>query len=181
MRERRYYTPDEGVEWGKSVVIAIIIAFLIKTFIFNSTLVMGSSMEPTLHPSDRLFAEKISIYLKKYDRGDIIVLKAPDEDKKDYIKRIIGLEGDKVEIKDGQVYINNELLLEDYILEDSYTHSYGEISWLVPEGEVFVLGDNRDDGASKDSRVFGTISVDSIKAVTCFRYYPFDKSFGKIN
>lgn len=181
MREKRHYSPDQGIEWGKSIIIAILIAFFIKTFIFNSTYVMGSSMEPTLHPQDRLFSEKISTYFKKYNRGDIVVLKAPDENNKDYIKRIIAIEGDRIQIKEGNVYINDELSQELYIENDSYTHTYGESDWFVEEGYVFVLGDNRADGASKDSRVFGLIGLDSIKAKTIFRYYPFDGRIGKIH
>ena len=181
MRKRRFYQPDEGVEWLKSILIAFLIAFFIKTFIFNSTYVIGHSMAPTLYPKDRLFAQKIGLYLNKTSRGDIVVLKAPDEEGKDYIKRVIGLEGDLVEIKDGQVYVNGNLLVENYIEEGSYTHTYGIDQWLVPEGEVFVLGDNRAEGASKDSRVFGTVSLKNLKGITGFRYYPFNNRFGKLD
>lgn len=181
MRKRRFYEPDEGIEWIKSILIAFFIAFFIKSFIFNSTYVQGHSMAPTLYPKDRLFAQKISLYLKNTSRGDIVVLKAPDEKGKDYIKRVIGMPGDLVEIKDGQVYINGDPLVEKYIAEDSYTHTYGQSQWLVPEGQVFVLGDNRLEGASKDSRIFGTVSIKSLKGVTGFRYFPFNDRFGKLD
>ena len=120
-------------------------------------------------------------YFNGPKRGDVVVLEAPDTSNKDYIKRVIGVEGDKVEIIDGKVYVNEELLVEDYIEGDSYTHVYNENSWIVPKGEVFVLGDNREEGASKDSRYFGCVSIESIKGVTGFRYYPFDNRFGKID
>lgn len=171
----------ETIEWIKSITIAVIIAIVIKSFIFNTTYVLGNSMHPTLHEKDRLFANKISLYFKAPTRGKVVVLEAPDTSGKDYIKRVVGLENDIVEIKDGKVYINGDLLEEDYIEEDSYTHVYDQDTWEVPEGEVFVLGDNREEGASKDSRYFGCISVKSIKGVTGFRYFPFNKGFGKIN
>ncbi|MFY9285071.1 MAG: signal peptidase I [Tissierellaceae bacterium] len=167
-------------EWIKSFAVAIIIAIFIKTFIFNSTYVLGNSMYPTLHERDRLFAFKFPLYFSGPDRGDIVVLEAPDNEDKDYIKRVIGIGGDLVQIIDGQVYLNGQLLEEDYIEEGSYTEIYSEDTWLVPEGEVFLLGDNRREGASKDSRYFGCVPLESIKGITGFRYFPLDKRFGKI-
>jgi signal peptidase I len=172
---------NEAVEWIKSIVTAIIIAVFIKTFIFNTTYVLGNSMYPTLHEKDRLFALKFPLYFGGPHRGDVVVLEAPDSTDKDYIKRVIGIEGDKVEIIDGKVYLNDELLKEDYIADGSYTHIYNESLWIVPKGQVFVLGDNREEGASKDSRYFGCVDIDSIKGITGFRYFPFDNRFGKIN
>lgn len=171
---------SETVEWIKSIATAVVIAILIKTFIFNTTYVLGNSMYPTLHEKDRLFANKISLYFGGLSRGDVIVLEAPDTPKKDYIKRVIGISGDVVEIKEGKVYLNGALLKEDYIEENAYTHVYDESIWEVPEGYVFVLGDNRGEGASKDSRYFGCISVDTVKGITGFRYFPMDSRFGKI-
>lgn len=170
----------ETIEWIKSILLAVIIALLIKTFIFNTTYVLGNSMYPTLHERDRLFANKLPLYFSGPERGDIIVLEAPDSPNKDYIKRVIGIGGDTVAIVDGKVYLNGQILKEDYIEEGSYTHVYAENYWEVPEGYVFVLGDNREEGASKDSRYFGCITLDSIKGVTSFRYYPFNNRFGKI-
>lgn len=170
----------EVLEWIKSIGLAIVIAVLIKTFVFNTTYVLGNSMYPTLHERDRLFANKLSLYFGGPSRGDVVVLEAPDVPKKDYIKRVIGIEGDIVEIIDGKVYLNGSLLKEDYIDEDAYTHVYDKNRWVVPEDHVFVLGDNRDEGASKDSRYFGCISIETIKGITGFRYFPIDKRFGKI-
>lgn len=171
---------NETIEWIKSIVTAIVIAVLIKTFVFNSTYVLGNSMYPTLKEKDRLFALRVPLYFSGPSKGDVIVLEAPDNVDKDYIKRIIGLEGDTIKIIDGKVYLNGELLLENYIDHDSYTHIYDEDTWVVPPGYAFVLGDNRLEGASKDSRYFGCIPIESVKGVTGFRYYPFDKRFGKI-
>lgn len=171
---------NETMEWIKSIITAIVIAVLIKTFVFNSTYVLGNSMYPTLKEKDRLFAVRVPLYFSGPTRGDVIVLEAPDNADKDYIKRVIALEGDTVRILEGNIYLNGELLNEPYIDIDSYTHIYNEDTWVVPKGQVFVLGDNRLEGASKDSRYFGCISLDSIKGITGFRYYPIDKRFGKI-
>lgn len=167
-------------EWVKSFIVAIAIAFFIKTFIFNSTYVKGNSMYPTLQEKDRLFALKVPLYFSGPDRGDIIVLEAPDNEDKDYIKRVIGIGGDKVQIIGGLVYLNDELLIEDYIKQGSYTEIYSIDTWIVPEGQVFVLGDNRYKGASKDSRYFGCVPLELVKGITDFRYFPFNDRFGKI-
>ncbi|NLK44238.1 MAG: signal peptidase I [Tissierellia bacterium] len=180
MEENNKDVKKEVLEWIKSIGLAIVIAVLIKTFVFNTTYVLGNSMYPTLHERDRLFANKLSLYFGGPSRGDVVVLEAPDVPKKDYIKRVIGIEGDIVEIIDGKVYLNGSLLKEDYIDEDAYTHVYDKNRWVVPEDHVFVLGDNRDEGASKDSRYFGCISIETIKGITGFRYFPIDKRFGKI-
>jgi signal peptidase I len=171
---------NEALEWIRSIIAAIVIALVIKTFVFNTTYVLGNSMYPTLHERDRLFALKVPLYFNGPSRGDIIVLEAPDSPEKDYIKRVVGISGDTVEIEDGEVYLNGEILEEDYLEGNPYTHIYNDSIWVVQEGEVFVLGDNREEGASKDSRYFGTISLDTVKGITDFRYYPIDDRFGKI-
>lgn len=171
---------SEAFEWIKSILLAVAIALLIKSFVFNTTYVLGNSMYPTLQEKDRLFANKVPLYFSGPDRGEVVVLEAPDAPGKDYIKRVIGVAGDTVAIMDGGVYLNGELLEEDYIEEDTYTHVYDENYWEVDEDYVFVLGDNRNEGASKDSRYFGAVPVDSIKGITGFRYFPFNNRFGKI-
>lgn len=171
---------NEAMEWIKSILLAVVIALFIKSFIFNTTYVLGNSMYPTLQEKDRLFANKIPLYFSSPDRGEIVVLKAPDVANKDYIKRVIGIEGDTVAIVDGKVYLNGQLLKEDYIEEGLYTEIYGENYWEVPKDHVFVLGDNRHEGASKDSRFFGCVPLDSIKGITSFRYFPFNNRFGKL-
>jgi len=167
-------------EWAKSIGLAIIIALVIKAFIFNTTYVLGSSMYPTLHEKDRLFTNKVVYYIGEPDRGDIVVLEAPDDPEKDYIKRVIGIGGDTVEIDNGKVYVNDVAIDEEYLPDGSYTYTYDTSKWEVSLGRVFVLGDNRDKRASKDSRYFGTISVDSIEGKAFFRYFPFDNRFGSL-
>src|SRR5690554_7455551 len=98
MEEKNRDDKSETMEWIRSILLAIVIAVLIKTFIFNTTYVLGNSMYPTLHEKDRLFANKLPLYFSGPERGDVIVLEAPDAPGKDYIKRVIGLGGDTVAI-----------------------------------------------------------------------------------
>lgn len=179
-QEQKNNLRKEVFEWLKSIAFAVIIAILIKTFLFNTTYVLGYSMYPTLHERDRLFTNKIIYKISSPKRGDIVVLKAPDDPTKDYIKRVIGIEGDIVEIIDGKVYVNGEEYIEEYISEDAYTYSYENSVWKVEKGYVFVLGDNRNKGASKDSRYLGLIPIDSIKGKAVYRYFPFDSRFGSL-
>ena len=178
--EKRKYLVSEMKDWARSIIIALIVASLIKMFLFNTTYVLGNSMYPTLHEKDRLIANVVGLYFKEPERGDIVLLDAPDVARKKYVKRVVAVAGDLIEIIDGRVYLNKELLVEDYIMEGSYTGTYNKNSWKVKEGEVFVLGDNREDGASKDSRFFGCVSIDSIRGVTNFRFFPLSRA-GKLN
>ncbi|WP_252187695.1 signal peptidase I [Anaeromonas frigoriresistens] len=169
---------NEMFEWIKSIALAIVIAIIIKTFIFDTTYVLGYSMYPTLHEKDRLFTNKIIYLIGEPKKGDIVVLEAPDDPDKDYIKRVIGTEGDLVEIKEGIVYVNGNPVKENYIEGDIYTHN--DLKIKVPEEEVFLLGDNRVEGASKDSRYFGTVGIDSVNGKAFFRYFPFNDRFGML-
>lgn len=171
----------ETMEWVKSICIALVIGLLINSFLFRTTQVKGDSMNPTLEEKDRMISIKASLYFTNPSRGDVIVFKIPNAQNRAYIKRVIGVEGDKITIFGGNVYLNDELLVEDYIEEGVYTDTENENFWTVPKDELFVLGDNRHVGASYDSRSFGTIPVDSVKGITNFRYFPFGKKFGNIN
>ncbi|WP_227935790.1 signal peptidase I [Alkalihalobacillus deserti] len=153
----------ESWEWLKAVVIALVLAFVIRHFLFAPVIVDGESMMPTLEHNDRMIVNKISYTFGEPDRFDIIVFHAPAG--KDYIKRIIGLPGDEIEYRDDVLYVNGEALPEPYLDElkqayngDLLTRDFQEVT--VPEGELFVMGDNR--GRSKDSRDIGTIDIDEV-------------------
>lgn len=165
----------EIIEWTKCILVSVLVALVIKTFIFNSTKVIGSSMYPTLEENDRLFSNKVVYYIGEPERRDVVIIKAPDDPKKDYIKRVVGVAGDKIEIRDGLVYLNGEEIKEDYIEEGSFTETHIDESWEVPEDHLFVLGDNRAPGASKDSRSFGIIESKSVKGKASLRYFPFNR------
>lgn len=170
------YKSEEIRSWVKSIAIAVIISLFIRVFVFRLTFVVGESMYPTLNEGDRLFVNKIGTIFGGYSRGDIVILKSPVVEHKSYVKRIIGVGGDKVEIKEGNIYLNGDKLDEDYIAEGFYIYNTNEV-WEVPEGYVFVLGDNR--GASLDSRYFGCVPVSYLKGRVEYRYYPINKK-GKL-
>ncbi|MGA3677767.1 signal peptidase I [Lysinibacillus agricola] len=175
---------SEFWEWVKAIAFALMLTFVIKQFLFTPVLVKGASMMPTLEDHDRVIVNKIGPTLQSYDRFDIVVIEMNEET--NYIKRIIGLPGDKIEYKDDQLYINGEKYNEPYLdqykneLKDTGTLTYdftleqnlGETT--VPEGHYFVLGDNR--RVSNDSRnpEVGFISEEQIMGTTNIICWPME-------
>ena len=165
----------EIFEWIKVFALAIVFAFIITQFI-KPTLVRGDSMYSTLEEGDYLIINRMSYKFKEPERGDIIVFKSDlqqdDGSKKDLVKRVIGVSGDKVKIEDYKVYVNGEELIEPYINNEV---TEGNIDTVVPENSVFVLGDNRE--VSLDSRYdsVGFINNSDILGKVFFRLYPFNK------
>lgn len=202
------------LEWIVCILIAFVLALLIRYFIGTPTIVKQSSMYPTLVQNQRLILNRWSRTTKQMpERGDIITFEAPSEtyvsadefdnnviarynneptnwfskfvyyvleiNKESYIKRVIGLPGDHVQIKDGKVYINNEELDEPY-LQDNVTTNMGNgifSDLVVPENCVFAMGDNRDH--STDCRAFGCIPLEKIEGTVWIRFWPLNL-FGKV-
>ncbi|PFN02935.1 signal peptidase I [Bacillus cereus] len=168
-------TKKEVYSWIKSIAFAVCIVFICREFIFTPVVVKGASMEPTFENKNRIVVSKTSTI----ERFDTIVFKAPDKDEQ-YIKRVIGIPGDSVEMKDDVLYINGNPYEEPYVkrnnnIELSRVTSDFTLMELtgnkrVPNGYYFVLGDNR--LKSKDSRNFGFISTDSIVGEVKFQFYP---------
>jgi signal peptidase I len=154
-----------------TVLPAIVIALLIHLFLAQATRVYGSSMQPNLHTNERLVVEKVSYRFHGPRRGDIVVLQDPDGGPDLLIKRVVGLPGERVTVADGRVFVDGAPLDEPYL--NQATASNGR-AWSVPPLHVFVMGDNR--GASRDSRVFGPIPLDSILGRAVFRYWPPDEA-----
>lgn len=157
-------------EFLQSLVIAGILAFFIITFIAQSFVVDGRSMEPTLKDGERLFVNKFIYRFHPPERGDIIVFTPQGANNKKYIKRVIGLPGDTILVKDGKTYLNGEPIQENYIKE-SMKGTYGP--YQVPEESVFVMGDNRNHSA--DSRfpgIVGFVNYDSISGKAFWVYWP---------
>lgn len=150
-----------------TIVPAVVIALLIHAFLAQATRVYGQSMEPNLHSDERLVVEKLSYRFHGPRRGDIVVLHDPSGGPELLIKRVVGLPGERVTMSDGRVYIDGVALAESYLSQS--TQGSGR-SWLVPPLTVFVMGDNRN--ASRDSRVFGPVSLDQIVGRALFRYWP---------
>ena len=168
----------KSVVWSyvKIIIVALLLAFLIRTYVFDITKVDGLSMYPTLADNDNLITSKITYLVSEPQRGDIIVFDAPDAAGEDYVKRIIGLPNEEIVIDRGMVYINGQLLDEPY-LDGSYTE--GEIKMVIPDGFYFVMGDNRE--ISRDSRIsdVGVISSDQIHGKVVFRLFPLSE-FGSV-
>lgn len=156
------------------IFTALVLALIITRYVAHHTSVEGSSMETTLSNGDQIIVENISYYIHDPERFDVVVF--PNKEGVNYIKRIIGLPGETVQIADGYIYIDGEALLENYgneLMEDPGLAAE-EIS--LGEDEYFVLGDNRN--ASIDSRrdEVGTVKRDSIRGKAWFRFYPFSKA-----
>jgi len=161
------------VEWVAVIVGALVVALVVKTFLFQAFFIPSASMEPTLEEGDRVLVNKLSYDVHDIRRGDVVVFELP-EDKvgadgiKDLIKRVIGLPGDVIETRDGVVYVNDRRLDEPYLPEGTLTGDPGNGNnpaidrQTVPEGTVFVMGDNR--ANSHDSRYAdrGPIPIDSV-------------------
>ena len=187
IRKRKLPKPtiwEELLSWITSFVISFTILALFLVFVGKPFTVSGQSMYPTLHDSDRMFMSKLG----DIKRFDIVVLQAPDQDK-EYIKRVIGIPGDTIEVKDGKLYINGqvvdqpfintELLLNKTVYIDDFTlqELTGELK--VPEGKYFVMGDNR--GVSKDSRMIGFIERSAIEGKAVFTIWPLNRIGGQTN
>jgi signal peptidase I len=150
----------------ETIILTLLIFFLIQLVIRNFR-VVGSSMEPNLHDGQHLIIDKLSYRLHPPERGDIVVFHFPHDPSRDYIKRIIGLPGETVEIREGQVYINGKLLGESYSVNPG---SYSSKAVEVPEGSLFVLGDNRNN--SSDSHTWGTLPQGQIVGKSWLSYWP---------
>ena len=171
------------IEWIAVAVGALAVALLIKTFLLQAFYIPSGSMEPTLALGDRVLVNKLSYHLHDINRGDVIVFRKPPGepgDIDDLIKRVVATEGETVEFRDGNAYIDGLLLEEPYLNVDMPTNAKGPIPncentpestrCVVGEGRVFVLGDNRE--SSRDSRFFGPIENDSVVGRAFLKVWP---------
>lgn len=159
--------------WIKDILLAIVISFLMVVFLYQPVKVEGTSMQPELLDQERIFVNKFVYHFEGIQRGDIVVFWYPKDPSKSFIKRVVGVPGDLVQIKDGHVYINEQLLQERYV-PTGYQDldSYAPIR--VKEGFYYVLGDHRN--ASNDSRSWGLVPRKYIYGKAVFRYWPVDKA-----
>jgi signal peptidase I len=149
----------------QTLLMAVILYFLIDTVV-GRVRVENISMQPTLHEGQFVLVNKMAYRLGDFERGDVIVFHYPRNPEEDYIKRVIGLPGDVVEVRDEHVYINNQQLEEPYIASPpQYTNS-----WSIPDGQIFVLGDNRNQ--SSDSHSWGFVPEDYVVGKALIIYWP---------
>lgn len=161
------------------ILTAVVVAWIIKTFVVQPFYIPSSSMEPTLLPGDRVLVSKFVYRFTKPKPGDVVVFVAPSTNasfEQDFIKRVVATEGMKLKVKAGRLYINGKPQKENFTRPDTPSSFFGEIT--VPKGTVFVMGDNR--ANSKDSRYFGPIKKESILGKAYVIYWPPDR-FGWLN
>lgn len=173
----KYKIDKQIKEYAISIAVALVIALTLRCYVFARADVEGHSMDSTLNDKDIIFVEKVSLLTKSIKRGQIIIFDSNNSKEDIYVKRVIGVEGDEIEIKDGKVYLNGKVLDESYLDKNTYTNAGPFMErhkkYTVEKGHIFVLGDNR--GNSLDSRTIGPISLKDVKGHTIFRLYPFDK------
>ena len=158
--------------WLRDLGIALALAAFIILFLYQPVKVEGTSMMPSLDDQERIFINKFVYSIESVEPGDVVVFHYPRDPSTSYIKRVIAVAGDRVRIDDGQVFVNDKKIVEDYVasmyVDD---RSYPEI--VVPAHSYFVLGDHRN--MSRDSRDFGPVNERFIYGKAVFGYWPFDK------
>lgn len=187
METKQKKEKNELWEWTKALIIAFALAAFIRYVLFTPIVVDGESMMPTLHSGDRMVVNKVSYKISDIHHSDIVVFHAPE--KRDYIKRVIGLPGDTIEYKNDVLYRNGKVIDEPYLqqfkkaiqdggtlTEDFQLQDYVQKD-RVPEGYVFVMGDNRRN--SKDSRHIGLIPENKIIGKASIVFWPLDQ-FGLV-
>ena len=163
-----------AVTWLRDLVFSVLIAVVLIVFIYQPVKVEGTSMMPTLTDQERIFINKFTYRfgLGSIGRGDTVVFWYPQDTSKSYIKRVIGVPGDRVRVEGGQVFVNGTVLSEEYVPPENRDIS----SWrdgeeqVVPEGRYFVLGDHRNQ--SSDSRMWGYVPRENIYGKAVFIYWP---------
>jgi len=158
--------------WTRDLFFSVAFMLVMILFVYQPVKVEGSSMEPGLEDQERLVINKLVYRLETIERGDIIVFRYPRDHRKSFIKRVIGIPGDRVRVFEGRVYLNDELLPEPYVAQDYFdSRSYEER--LVKPGTYYVMGDHR--SMSNDSREFGLVPRADIYGKAVFGYWPVEK------
>ncbi len=174
---------DEEINWVQefksilsTIVVTVVIVFLLKSYVIINATVPTGSMENTILPGDNILGFRMAYLLEEPERGDVIFFYFPDDETQKYVKRIIGLPGEKVVIQDAKIYIDDsEIPLEEDYLKEEWIAGTGPYEFYVPEGCYFVLGDNRN--GSADARFWKNpyVSEEKIIGKAIFTYFPFDR------
>ena len=162
----------------ETILWAFVLALFLRTFVVQAFWIPSGSMLPTLQIGDRVLVAKIWNWIQEPSRGAVYVFKYPEDPEKDFIKRIVGLPGDIIDIKDGSVYINGVIFEEPYVKnKDHFTlrpnNTFKTVPVIVPENEYLTLGDNRMN--SQDGRYWGFVPKSYLKGPAFFRYWPLNR------
>ena len=160
--------------WARDLMISVVLAIFVILFIYQPVKVEGTSMMPTLDDQERIFINKFvyRFHFGNIDRGDTVVFWFPGDPTKSYIKRVIGMPGDRVEVNDGKVIVNGQALVESYVPPEFRDQS-SMSARLIPEDEYFVLGDHR--SSSNDSRAWGFVPRSFIYGKAVFVFWPLER------
>ena len=162
---------NEWIEWGKAILIAILLAFVLRTFVFSTSIVEGESMSPTLDNGNRIIFNKFVYLIGEPRRGDVVIIQRPF---KNYVKRVIAKPGEKIQMKNHVLYIDDEVYEQNFITEDAKMHTGNFGPTIVPSDSYYVMGDNR--AISKDSRNgLGFIEEGSIIGRSEIIIFPFNE------
>jgi signal peptidase I len=163
-----------AISWLRDLTVSVLIAVVVILFLYQPVRVEGTSMMPSLVDQERIFINKFAYRfgISDINRGDTVVFWFPGDPSKSFIKRVIGVPGDKVEVTDGKVSVNETVLDEPYVPEAYRDHVSTPLR-VVPQGEYFVLGDHR--SSSNDSRMWGTVPRHYIYGKAAFVYWPLDR------
>ncbi len=179
-RSKAFIFLKELLELVVDIVVTMTILILLKEYVIINAYIPSGSMEYTIMPKDRIIGNRLAYLKEEPERGDIVIFKYPDDEEQLFVKRIIGLPGETVTIRDAKVYIGEEkILLEETYLKEEWIVDNGPYTFVVPEGSYLMLGDNRNN--SKDSRYWKNTYVEQedILGEAVFRYWPLE-SFGKL-
>ena len=165
-------------EWTESIIIAFILAMIIRTFVIQAFKIPSGSMRPTFLEGDRILVNKFIYRFKEPQIGDIVVFKYPEDPKKDFVKRLIAHGGQTIEIKDGCIYIDDRLIENPSVIRSNYYYNRGEYGGLgqkitVPAGSFYVLGDNS--SSSRDSRYWGFVPRKNMLGKALVIYWPLNR------
>src|SRR5271163_737121 len=163
--------------WTRDLAVALGLALVIIIFLYQPVKVEGTSMAPLLTDQERIFINKFVYRFTPIERGDVVVFWYPLDHSKSFIKRVIGLPGETIELRAGRLYVNGKELMEPYV-PPNYLDGTSYAARQIPEGNYFVMGDHRD--SSNDSRVFGPVSRPYIYGKAVFAYWPVDH-FGSLS
>ena len=168
----------EGKEWAQSIVVALVLTLIIRTFVIQAFKIPSGSMRPTLMEGDKLFVNKYTYRFHPPQRGDIIVFKYPQDPKKDFIKRLAAFENETVEIKDGKIFVDGKVLADPATFGKFYYYNHDPFGGpheqvRIPKDAYFVLGDNS--ANSTDSRFWGFVPKANLVGKAVFRWWPVRK------